>query len=361
MRKLAPNGKALTIIPLDDFLRDIRPGIGVVSRNTEQEIIETVTEHSYRKTETIVKKSLSKEAIRRGVLKRGGKAKTLPALRKEERIIPEAKLKDAADPATSYRKSRGSAIRQRIGKLLGLERLYVFVDGVGVFLKEKGANGEGSRECKVATIVRQQSGKIMEVAAWCTWERIKVFRTLTSAAFLAVAAVAGLETVIVSDGAKWIRNLRKWITALQNALWILDWFHLRDRLLKCLKVFNIEEASDAAQRLLNILWRGQVDEAVQMIRELPVSAAGAKRSEEETAVKKLLTYLENQREGIIDYEAYQQQGYIVGSGFVEKLNDTMIKSRMVYGKRMRWSLPGGEAMMALLSAKHNGRLAEVFA
>jgi L-alanine-DL-glutamate epimerase-like enolase superfamily enzyme len=81
----------------------------------------------------------------------------------------------------------------------------------------------------------------------------------------------------------------------------------------------------------------------------------------EAAIKKFLIYLNNQREGIVDYEAYQRRGCIVGSGFVEKLNDTLIKSRMVHGKRMRWSLKGGEAMMALLSAKHNGRLAEVFA
>jgi hypothetical protein len=43
------------------------------------------------------------------------------------------------------------------------------------------------------------------------------------------------------------------------------------------------------------------------------------------------------------------------------VDDTLIKNRMVRGKRMRWSIAGGEAMMALLAAKHNGRLAEVFA
>lgn len=361
LKKLAPNGKTQIVIPVNDFFQDVRPGIGVVSRNTEQEIIDTVTEHSYRKTETIVKKALGRETIRRGVWQRGEKAKTLPAVRREERIIPEAKLKDAEGPAASYRKSRGSAVRRLVGRILNLQRLYLFVDGVGVFLKEKGDNGEASRECKVAAIVRQNDEIITETASWCTWGRIRAFRALTQTAWLAVTAVAGLEIVIVSDGAKWIRNMRRWVTALKDALWILDWFHLKDHALKCLHVFKIEEASEIAQRLLSLLWRGQADEAAQIIRELPVNDDGAKRSEEEAAVKKFLIYLNNQREGIVDYEAYQRRGYIVGSGFVEKLNDTLIKSRMVHGKRMRWSLKGGEAMMALLSAKHNGRLAEVFA
>ena len=79
------------------------------------------------------------------------------------------------------------------------------------------------------------------------------------------------------------------------------------------------------------------------------------------AIERFFSYLDNQREGIVNYEEYQKNGYIVGSGFVEKLNDTLIKNRMVRGRRMRWSLKGGEAMMALLAAKYNGRLSEVFA
>lgn len=346
---------------MNDFFKDIRPGIGAVSRNVEEKTLDTATEHSYRKTAAIVDHQLSREAIRQRVVVTGEKAKTLPASRTEERVIPEASLKDAADPVTSYRKSAGSTIRQRMAVLLNLRRLYFFIDGVQVFLKEKGSSGEESRECKVGAIVRQNCEKITEIASWCTWGRIRAFRTLTQAACLAMAAIAGLETVIVSDGSKWIRNLRKWITGLVNALWILDWFHLKDQALKCLKIFHIEEASEIAHRLLSLLWRGKAEEAGQMIKEFPRSADAAIRREEETAVRKFLTYLENQREGIVDYAAYQQQGYIVGSGFVEKLNDTLIKSRMVHGKRMRWSLKGGEAMMALLAAKHNGRLAEVFA
>lgn len=350
-----------TVIPLNDFLEDIRPGIGVVSRNTEQEIIETATEHSYRKTAAIAKNALAKETIRRQVLKKGKTAKTLPATRTEERVIPEKRLKDAGGQQQTYKTSRGSAIRQRIGQFLNLERFYLLIDGVQVFQKEKGPKGEESRECKVGAILRQDKGKISEIAAWCTWGRIRAFRAVTQTAWLAAAAMLKVPTVIVSDGAKWIRNMRRWIPGLSRAVWILDWFHLKDHLLRALRVFTIDEASETAQALVGLLWHGKADEAARTIKELPFHADARTRSEAEAAVSAFLAYLDNQREGIIDYEACQQQGYIVGSGFAEKLNDTLIKNRMVRGKRMRWSLTGGEAMMALLAARHNGRLAEVFA
>jgi len=356
LQKPGTNGKTETIIPLNNFLEGIRPGIGVVSRNTEEEILTTVTEHSYRKTATIVANKLAKETIRREVLKTGEKAKSLPAVRAAERVIPEKRLKDAGDRSQTYKRGQGGSIRQRLGAVLGWMRIYLLIDGVQVFQKEKGPNGEESRECKVGAIVRQQSEKMTEVAAWCTWGRIKAFRAMTAAVLAIGAALAGIPVVIVSDGAPWIRKMRRWIPCLKDAIWILDWFHLKDHLLKCLSAFNIEEASEIAQTLINLLWRGDAEGVKKLSETLLRSLAVAAR-----ALQKFLAYLDNQREGIINYEEYQKNGYLVGSGFVEKLNDTLIKNRMVRGKRMRWSLKGGEAMMALLAAKHNGRLAEALA
>jgi hypothetical protein len=361
LKQQGTNGKSATVIPLNGFLEDIRPGIGMVSRNVAQETVETATEHSYRKAEVIIHKKFGRETIRRAVLQRGERAKTLPQVLQEARVVPEAKLKDAQDPATGYRKSKGSGIRQRLGRFLNLERCYLLIDGVQVFQKDKGPKGEESRECKVGTILCQNEGKISEIAAWCTWGRIKAFRALTDAARLAAATALNIPVVIVSDGAKWIRNTRKWIPGLKNAVWILDWFHCKDHLLKCLRAFGIEEASDTAQVLTGLLWNGRAEEVARMIKDFPLHADAKRQSEEETAIGNFLGYLNRQHEGIINYGEYQRDGYIVGSGFVEKLNDTLIKNRMVRGKRMRWSLPGGEAMMALLAAKHNGRLQEVFA
>jgi len=128
LQKPGCRGKTETIIPLNDFLEGIRPGIGVVSRNTEEEILATATEHSYRKTAAIVAKKLAKETIRREVLKTGEKAKSLPAVRAAGRVIPEKRLKDAGDQSQTYKCGQGSPIRQRLGAALGWLRIYLLVD-----------------------------------------------------------------------------------------------------------------------------------------------------------------------------------------------------------------------------------------
>lgn len=360
LKKQRSHGTSETVIPVNAFFQDIRSGIGVVSKNVELQSLETATEHSYRKSEAIIGKKFGKETIRRRVMKRGEKAKALPNTSKEERVISEKKLKDAGDKDRSYKKSVGSSIRQKLGKVFNWQRLYLLIDGVQVFQKEKGANGEESRECKVGAILSQRSETISEIATWCTWGRIEAFRTITQTVLLIIAAALNVQIVMVSDGAKWIRNARKWIPCLNNAIWILDWFHLKDHLMKCARMLNLEEPSDVIQTVINLLWNGKREEAQQWIANLPRTVSGNDQEARE-AVQAFLTYLNNQQEGIVNYEEYRNNGYVVGSGFVEKLNDTLIKNRMVRGRRMRWSLNGGEAMMALLSAKHNGRLAEVFA
>lgn len=360
LKKQRSNGTTETFTPVNTFFQDIRSGIGVVSRNVELKSLNTATEHSYRKSEAIIEHTFSKETIRRQVIKQGEKAKTLPRTRTEERVISEKKLKDAGCKDQFYKQSMGSSVRQRLGHLFHWRRLYLLMDGVSVFQKDKGPKGEESRECKVGTMLRQQGEQVSEIATWCAWERIEGFRTITQTVMLLIAAALNVQIVMVSDGATWIRNIRNWIPCLKNAIWILDWFHLKDHWLKCARVLNLEESSETVQTVISLLWNGKRDEAKTHAVNLLNVVSNSDQEARET-VQKFLGYLDNQREGIINYEEYRNNGYIVGSGFVEKLNDTLVKNRMVRGKRMRWSLSGGEAMMALLSAKHNGRLAEVFA
>lgn len=106
------------------------------------------------------------------------------------------------------------------------------------------------------------------------------------------------------------------------------------------------------------LWLGKTN--LDLLTTLPLSEDVEVRLVQLAAIKKFETYLENQQEGIVNYHEYKMKGYIVGSGFIEKRNDVLIKNRMVRQKRMRWSLVGGEAMMQLLVAQMNGRLDELF-
>ena len=126
------------------------------------------------------------------------------------------------------------------------------------------------------------------------------------------------------------------------------------------RTFGLTEESETVQTAIGWLWLGNTKRALEIINRLPVSEDGQEKEKQIAAFKRIKTYLENQKEGIINYQSYKMKGFIVGSGYMEKRNDTLIKERMVRQGRMQWGLDGGEAMMQLLTAKMNGRLSELF-
>jgi len=346
-------------IPINKFLGERQKGQSVVSQNLEQKVIKDSLQVSYRKSEAQNHEILKKETIRRRLIQKGQKAENLEKTKKESLIISEEKTKDATKEG-SYKKSRGSKVRSILGKIFGWERLYLMVDGVGV--QGQGKGWEGTKECKVGTILSQKGAEIKEIGSFCTWQRLPGFKRILMVTMLFAIGLAGIysEIIIISDGAKWIRNLRKWIPCLNSATWILDWFHIKDRLEKMLRELEIEREGNIGKYLRTLLWKGKVDEVLTAIDLLPTSKIEAKKEKQESAKASLITYIKNQREGLVNYEKYQMKGYFVGSGYVEKTNDTLVKNRMVRQKRMRWGRFGGEAMMQLLTAMMNDRLDEVF-
>ena len=230
-------------------------------------------------------------------------------------------------------------------------------DGVHVCEKDG-----GWRECKAGVILKQVGDRLFEEGTFCTWERVTVFRNMLSWMLVKIFSVE-YEMVMISDGAKWIRQMREKIDCLNNVkvIWILDWFHLKEYVLKLSRALGLQEKDDTVQKIISELWRGNITEALKEVDSIPLLEDEEEKKKQEAAIKTFKTYLLNQEEGIIDYKEYKEKGYLIGSGFMEKRNDTLIKKRMVHQKRMKWGLEGGEAMMQLLCAKMNGRLEEVFA
>ena len=366
LARITLSGKKERIIPIDAFFGERKRGVGHVSGNLERKAIESALEGSYRQAEKGLEKSISKDSIQRKIVEKGRQAQKLGKTRETTKIVQEEETKDANGDKDTYKRSKGSRIRAVFGKIFGWTRLYLMVDGVGVQAQDRinKTRGEwtGSKECKVASILKQNGAQIEEVGTFGTWERIVGFRKLVEITMLGAIGIAGLfaEVVIISDGAKWIRNLRGKIIFLKNAIWILDWFHVKDRVEKLILKLEINIEGKRSEKIRKLLWLGKVDEAIKRIKQLPLGKGKEKRAMQRAAKKVCIKYLENQKEGIVNYQEYQMRGYFVGSGFVEKKNDTLIKNRMVRQKRMRWSKIGGEAMMQLLTAQMNGRLGELF-
>ena len=181
----------------------------------------------------------------------------------------------------------------------------------------------------------QQSETISEVATWRAWGRLEAFRTITQVALFFVAVALNVQTVMVSDGAKWIRNIRKWIPCLNNAIWVLDWFHLKDHLMKCLTVLNVEEASETAQQLIGLLWNGTSGDVKQRLGEFlqRTDVNGQLHEAARLAIERFLSYLDNQREGIVNYEEYQKKDILLAA-------DSW-KSSMTRSLKTAWSEGGG--------------------
>ncbi|MDZ4217015.1 MAG: hypothetical protein U1C97_01705 [Candidatus Gracilibacteria bacterium] len=359
-QQLRGKGTGRKVIPLDSFLGERKRGVGVVSRNLERTAVEECLKSSYRASEKRINKLLGKETIRRTVLRKGEQAKELEKTTVEEEREDEGKswqIKDAERPEDSYKKSREGIMRRICGAVFGLRVLYLMADGVGVEQQSKSVNGK--RECKVAVILRQNGDQIKKLSTLATWQRVDAFRGMVEWAMLAVYSLM-YEVVIVSDGARWIRNMRDKIACLRKAIWILDWFHLKDRTLKTLRILDLEETDQISMEILRLYWLGQANLALKVIQQIPLSEDEEEAEQQRASVRKYMTYIKNQREGIVNYQAYKMKGYVVGSGCVEKMNDQLIKDRMVRQRRIRWSLKGGEAMIQLLTAQDNGRLGEVF-
>ncbi len=128
---------------------------------------------------------------------------------------------------------------------------------------------------------------------------------------------------------------------------ILDWYHLAKRAYQLLSMV----AHDGAERerlegrLLFLLWRGRVAEAVSYLRSI-----SARREE---ALSSLILYLENHAKEIIDYERRAKAGKPIGSGRMEKAVDRAVGMRQKK-KGMSWSEAGSRALSLLKVVEING-------
>ena len=351
------------LIPIDDFFDGKKRWIGYVSKNVEKEAVEDILSSSYRNVEKRIWNKLSKESIRNIVKEKWIEAKKLEKINKKSIILEDKSTKDASNQNETYKKSKWSLIRNLFSKILWADRFYVMADWVGIQWQWEDwdwKDWKWIKECKLACVLKQEDDKLKEVGILSTWERISWFKNMLEWFMLWIVWIA-IPIVIISDWAKWIRNLRNKIPCLKKAIWILDWFHVKEKVMNTLKTVDIEEESKTAQDIISFLWIWDVEVAKKLLNKLPLSTDKEKKEQQEISIKNTIKYLINQREWIINYQACQMKWYIVWSGYVEKKNDLLIKNRMVRQKRMRWWKEWGEAMIQLLTAQMNGRLGELYA
>ena len=165
----------------------------------------------------------------------------------------------------------------------------------------------------------------------------------------------GLErakwVVFLSDGDRALRGIQQ--THFYDALYVLDWFHLRRNLYRALQGYAHEVGPDymavAYMTLKDLFWFGEVDLALQRLERLRGQLRGAQARDAITDFKRFVL---NNRDGI-GYADLYEQGFHVGSGPIEKAADLIINRRCEL-RGMSWHRDTADGLCNLRALRFNG-------
>lgn len=225
------------------------------------------------------------------------------------------------------------------------EVMAVSSDGVLIHLRE-----EGWKEVKtmsvsaVTTEVNPENGE-REVVLRQHSYRAGLWEAATFAHHhWAEACRRGVDraktVVCVSDGAAWI-----WAMVFQCfavRIEILDWWHAVQRLWAIAQQHFASPAAATAwvETQQAALAQSRFRHIVHQVRALYPRGAPLP-----DPVRQAVAYLFHNRRRI-DYAAFRQAGYPIGSGAIESACKTVVQARMKQAG-MRWSRDGAQAMLAL--------------
>jgi hypothetical protein len=203
-----------------------------------------------------------------------------------------------------------------------------------------GRSAEEQKKCVHTTVahVQTQAGSHIFASA-------AVFTTcLFVMAFLAANGLLTFNWMFFVDGQRSLHDTLLRLFAWQGTLQlILDWHHLDKKCQEMLSraMNNRHARNKVVQELLARLWYGNVDAAIEYLRQL--EATHIKSPE---AVEKLVGYFERNRRYIPCYAARKKLGLRNSSNRGEKANDLVVSDRQKHNG-MSWSQDGSSALSTL--------------
>jgi len=229
--------------------------------------------------------------------------------------------------------------------------LYIQMDGAALNTRHKNNDGSTWRENKLGMVF---SGENIQTYINSKGEKVskilkKEYTSYIGSAnefkkyVFAVAAMNGYgkykTTVVLGDGAAWIRNMCAEV--FPDAVQILDLFHLCENIYEYAKaIFKNDEKKYKpwADEVIDKFKTGKKAEALEQIgkfksRELP------------GGVVNLFTYTTNNIDRT-DYAQYAEKGYYVGSGAIESGNKVVLQKRLKLAG-MRWNEQSAQYLLSL--------------
>lgn len=169
---------------------------------------------------------------------------------------------------------------------------------------------------------------------------------LTYAAACELQATEARRQVVLGDGADWIKAQAD--EHFPAARKILDWPHLWRKVRDAVR--SLQPGQRASRRtwrkqqyelLLPRLWQGEREAVLAHLQRLRPA-----NGEVPPALEEAIRYLETQADWLGNYQVWQEQGYPVGSGLVERAVAIVINARMKK-RGMRWKRANAHAVVAL--------------
>lgn len=158
------------------------------------------------------------------------------------------------------------------------------------------------------------------------------------------------KVTLLGDGARWIANFFKQrLVTWPFVELVVDWYHCRK---KCYDLTSLicrghKAKTELLGLLLRHLWRGQVQEAIDILEEYRPQTKNIEKLDE------LINYLDNRRSYIPNYQERRIQRKYIGSAHTEKANDLIVARRQKH-QGMHWSEQTSDALAALRTLLLNG-------
>ena len=252
-----------------------------------------------------------------------------------------------APTAAEIRAERAAALRDPLPPAAAPTRLLVGLDGGWVPSRDQPGGMEGKVgvvATEVEAVGRRGRHRLVRRRYVATFGDGECLGQLAYAAAHALGGDHAAQQTVLGDGATWIKTQAA--LHFPEATTILDWPHLARAVHKAIRAARPGAANKALRREAHqaipaLLWRGDVDGARAALAALLPSEADA-----HPTVHATLTYLDEQRDWIGDYDEWQAAGEPIGSGMVEREVALVINRRM---KRqgMRWRRTNADAVVAL--------------
>jgi hypothetical protein len=164
------------------------------------------------------------------------------------------------------------------------------------------------------------------------------------------------KTVLISDGATWIRNMKDYL--FPNAIQILDLWHLCQHLYEFAKIYynnDLTKTKTWVDIIKEKFRNSNYKEALIEIetKENKLTKKYKNRVTNDGKNIKLTQYIQNNIKNI-DYKEYRKQGLYIGSGHIESGNKSVAQERL---KRpgMTWSEENAQHLLTL-RAKYKSNL-----